>query len=374
MHRGGPLLIYGASGYSGRMIAERARMLGLDAILAGRNAARVQPLAAALGLPWRAFGLDDPARLDAALAEAGVVLHAAGPFTSTARPMIEACLRTRTHYLDIAGELTVFQAARGLDDVARQRGVMLMPGAAYAIVASDCLVAHVAARAPDAKYLRVALSKPEMASRGSVRTMFDLVRGGVSIRRAGELVSVPVGRLERDFDFGEGPRKATAVSWADVITAHHTTGILNIEVYAEAGRLSRTVYQANAWFAAQFGPVDERLLRPLVAAWPEGPSEAQRASKRQVILAEAEDPWRRCVRARITTLDGYSFTPLAALALAERVLQGDAEAGFQTPAGLYGPDFILGFAGTDREDLDETWRPVVPAERAYETSRAGDGR
>jgi short subunit dehydrogenase-like uncharacterized protein len=374
MQRGGPLLIYGASGYSGRMIAERARLLGVDAILAGRSADRVQPLGAALGLPWRAFGLGDPARLDAALADVGVVLHAAGPFASTARPMIDACLRTRTHYLDIAGELTVFQEARRLDGLARMRGVMLMPGAAYAIVASDCLAAHVARRAPGAKYLRLAQSKPEMASRGSVRTMFDLVRGGVSIRRAGELVSVPVGRLERDFDFGEGSRKATAVSWADVITAHHTTGIANIEVYAEAGRLYRTVYQANAWLAAQFGPVDGRVLAPFVAAWPEGPSEEQRASKRQVILAEAEDPWRRCTRARLTTLDGYSFTPLAALALVERVLRGECEAGFQTPAGLYGPDFILGFEGTCREDLDEAWTPVVPAERAYETSPAGEGR
>jgi short subunit dehydrogenase-like uncharacterized protein len=374
MQRRGSVLIYGASGYSGRMIAERAKMLGMDAILAGRDAGRVQPLAAALGLPWRVFGLDDPARLDAGLAGVGVVLHAAGPFTSTACPMIDACLRTRTHYLDIAGELTVFQGARRLGGLAQTRGVMLMPGAAYAIAASDCLVAHLAARTPDAKYLRLALSKPEMASRGSVRTMFDLVRGGVSIRRAGELASVPVGRLERDFDFGEGLRKATAVSWADVITAHHTTGIPNIEVYAEAGPLYRTVYQANAWFAAQFGRVDERLLRPFVAAWPEGPSEAQRVSKRQVILAEMEDPWRRSTRARITTLDGYSFTPLAALALVERVLQGDAEAGFQTPAGLYGPDFILGFEGTEREDLDETWRPVMPVARAYATSPAGDGR
>ncbi len=372
MQPAGSLLIYGATGYSGRMLAERARLLGLDVILAGRNAERVQPLAASLGLPWRVFGLGDPARLDAGLAGAGVVLHAAGPFTSTAGPMIEACLRTRTHYLDIAGELTVFQAARRLDGEAARRGVMLMPGAAYAIVASDCLAAHVARQAPDATYLRLAQSKPEIASRGSVRTMFDLVRGGVSIRRAGDLVSVPVGRLERTFDFGEGPRTATAVSWADVVTAHHTTGIPNIEVYAEAGRLYRGVYQANAWFAGQFGPLDERVVRPFVAAWPEGPSAAQRDSKRQIILAEAEDPWRRRTRARLTTLDGYSFTPLAALALVQRVLNGDAAPGFQTPAGLYGPDFILDIAGTRREDLDEAWRPVVP--RVHETSLAGDGR
>ena len=371
MQRAGPLLIYGATGFSGRMIAERAARMGIDAILAGRDAARVQSVAAGLGLPWRVFGLDDPVLLDAALAEASVVLHAAGPFTVTAGPMIAACLRTRTHYLDIAGELTVFLEAQRLDDAARRCGVMLMPGAAYAIAASDCLAAHVATRAPDAKYLRLALSKPELASRGSVRTMFDLVRGGVSIRRAGALASAPVGRLERTFDFGAGPCQATAVSWADVITAHHTTRIPNIEVYAAAGPLSRGLYQAHAWMASQFGPADERLVRPFVAAWPEGPSEAQRASRRQIILAETEDPWRRCTRARLTTLDGYSFTPLAALALAGRALNSEAEPGFQTPAGLYGPDFILGFEGTIREDLDEHWRPVAPA---YEASLAGGGR
>ena len=370
------VLIYGASGYSGRLIAGRARALNCDAVLAGRSADRLQPLAASLGLPWRAVDLGDAAGLDGALADVGVVLHAAGPFTSTARPMLEACLRTRTHYLDIAGELTVFQEARRHDAEARARGVMVMPGAGFAISASDCLAAHVAARAPEARYLRLALSRQELASRGSVRTMLGLVRGGVSIRRNGELASVPVGRLERKFDFGAGERWSTAVSWADVITAYDTTGIPNIEVYAETDALSRAVYHATSGPAAPFGRLaSEGLLQPLATLWPEGPSDARRARSRHVVVAEAEDPWRQRTRARLTTSDNYSFTPVVAMALVQRVLAGEVRAGFQTPAGLCGPDMILACEGTRREDLDESWQPTAaPASRSGITSGAGAGR
>ena len=370
------VLIYGASGYSGRLIARRASALGCDAVLAGRNADRLRPLAASLGRPWRVVGLDSAVSLDAALADVGTVLHAAGPFASTALPMLEACLRTRTHYLDIAGELTVFQAVRRHDAEARARGVMLMPGAGFAIAASDCLAAHVAARVPQARYLRLALSRQEFTSRGSVRTMLGLIRGGVSVRRNGELVSVPVGRLERGFDFGEGERRSTAVSWADVVTAHETTSIPNIEVYAEADPLSRAAYQAAAWIAAPLGQAASgSLLQPLAGLWPEGPSDARRASRRHVIVAEVEDRWRQHTRARLTTPDGYSVTPVIAMEIVQRVLAGEIRPGFQTPAGLLGPDMILACEGVHREDLDASWQPAaLPASRRGITSEAGAGR
>lgn len=350
----GRLLIYGATGYTGRLVAARAKAQGLDVVLAGRSAERVRELAQSLGLPWQAVGLEECSRLDEAMRDADVVLNLAGPFTRTARPIVEACLRTGTHYLDVTGELTVFQDLHGYDAEARLRGVMVMPGVGFVVVASDCLAAYVAARLPEARYLRLGVSHTDLFSRGTLRTMLSLVREYVSIRRNGQLTSVPVGRLERTFDYGEGERISAAFSGADVFTAYYTTGVPNIEVYAEAGTLERGLYQLGAWFAKPLRlALWQRLLNLQAHAWPEGPSEAQRSAAKRVIVAEAEDRWRRRICARMCTPDGYSFTCKATVEIVQRILAGEVRAGFQTPAGLYGADFPLTFDGVCRGDLKE---------------------
>ena len=350
----GRLLIYGASGFTGRLIASRAKDLGHDVVLAGRSADRLQSLAQLLGLPWRAVGLDDPQPLDEALVDVDAVLHLAGPFNVTARPMLEACLRKATHYLDVTGELGVFQDLHRCDDEARSRGIMVMPGVGFVLLASDCLAAHVASKLPDARYLRLGFSRPKFFSRGTFRTMLGLVRERVSIRREGRLTSVPVGRLERNFDYGEGQRVSTAVNWADVYTAYYTTGIPNIEVYAEAPFLERGLYQLGAWFAEPMRLAPwQRVLELQASVWPEGPSSAARADASRVIVAEAEDRWRRQVRSKLCTPDGYNFTAVAALEVAQRVLKGEYQPGYQTPANVYGPDFVCLMEGVRREDITE---------------------
>jgi short subunit dehydrogenase-like uncharacterized protein len=184
--------------------------------------------------------------------------------------------------------------------------------------------------------------------------MVGLVRERVSIRREGHLTSVPVGRLERTFDYGEGQRVSTAVNWADVYTAYYTTGIPNIEVYAEAPFLERGLYQFCSWFAQPMRLAPwQKVLDLQASVWPEGPSSAERADATRVIVAEAEDCWRRQVRCRLFTPDGYDFTAVAALEVAQRVLKGEYLPGFQTPANVYGPDFVCLMEGVRREDITE---------------------
>lgn len=347
------LLIYGATGFTGQLVAEHAHLLGLDVVLAGRDARQLERMSASLGLPWRVARLDDAASLDSALADIAVVLHVAGPYAATARPMLDACLRNDTHYLDLTGELPVFVDLYRNDSAARARNLMLMPGVGFVCAASDCLAAHLSARMPDAIHLRIAFSRADLISRGTLRAMLGLVREGVSIRRAGRLTSVRVGHLERGFDFGDGERLSTALSWADVFTAYHTTGIPNIEVYAEADATARMLYQAGAWFGLPLRlPVTRQLLEWPTRFWPQGPSEEKRDAARRVIVAEAEDAWRQRVCSRLYTPDGYSITPAIALRIAARALAGELKPGFQTPAAVYGPDLVLGLAGVMREDLD----------------------
>jgi short subunit dehydrogenase-like uncharacterized protein len=353
------ILIYGGTGYTGRLIAEHARNMRRSPVIAGRTAHRVQALAAELGVPGRVIALDEPEALDDALADVCVLINAASPFAQTTRPLIESCLRTQTHYLDITGELAAFRDAFGYDEAARKRGIMIMPGVGLGIVASDCLAMHVAARIPNAKYLRIALLRPESFSRGTFRSALGLSNSRVTIRRNGRLISVPVGQLQRAFDYGEGERESVAVSWADVFTAYYSTGIRNIEAYFEADFTSRTLYQLGAGVAdaMRLAPV-QRLLDIATRAWPEGPSPQRRQMEKCVIVAEAEDSWRRCSSARLETPDGYGFTAEAATAIAQRVTRGDFLPGFQTPAKVYGADFVLGLKGTRRVELGRPFSPM----------------
>jgi short subunit dehydrogenase-like uncharacterized protein len=347
----GSLLIYGASGYTGRLLAARAHALGVPTILAGRNKARLENLARAHAMPLRAFGLEDPREIDAALGDVAAVINSARPFGATAPPIAEACLRAGAHYLDVGGELPIFQYLQGLDLGARDAGVMIMPGVGFVVAATDCLAAHVAATVPDAHYLRLGVSRATLVSRGSYASMLGLFSETVTIRRGGRLASVPVGRLEHAFDYGEGDSISAAVVWPDVFTAWYSTKIPNIEAYVEAGPVARWTYSLASRIAEplRYKPVRD-LLALQTRLWPEGPSERRRDNVHRTIVAEVEDRYRRGKRARLHTPDGYSFTPLSALAIAERVLAGDSPAGFQTPAGAYGPDFILDLPGVRRED------------------------
>ena len=360
------LMIYGSTGFTGRLIAQTAVEAGLAPVLAGRDEDRVRGQAELLGATWLTVGLDSIEALTEALSDIGTVVHAAGPFVVTAPPMLDACLRAKTHYLDVSGELPVFAEAFGRDTEARRAGVMLMPGAAWSVAATDCLAAHVAGRLPGAKYLRLGMTQSRLYSRGTARSAFGLMSSEVVIRRNARLTSVPIGRMERAFDFGEGERTSMALSWPDAMTAYHTTGIANIEAYMEVGAAARILAPLTARIGEAFQlPVLRSVLRFGAAALPEGPTEAARRLARPAIVAEAEDAWRRVSRARLTTADGYDFTALAAVAIAERVIAGEFEPGFQTPGRVYGADFVLSIEGTTRIDFDPS-----PDETARGTSVA----
>jgi len=347
-----PLLIYGATGYTGKLITAAAVKLGLRPVLCGRNQAKLEASAAPLGLDYRVAALTEPDRLAAALCGIDVVLHAAGPFSVTSWPMIDACLRSGAHYLDITGEVPVLEAAVRRDAEARARRIMIMPAAGFDVVPSDCLAAHVARRLPSASRLAIGLSGLRFATRGSAKTLAEHAGQGVLVRRDGVITPVPPGALSRAFDYGAGPRPSLNISWGDVSTAYYTTGIPNIEVYFEATPLLQVMLLASRYLG---GMLSTGLWQTWLKTWadilPEGHSEEERAASAMVIVAEADDGAGRRVCARLRTPEAYTFTAITAAAIARRVLRGDLEVGFQTPARLYGPDFILAFAGVDREDL-----------------------
>jgi short subunit dehydrogenase-like uncharacterized protein len=348
-----PLLIYGATGYSGRLITSAALELGLRPILCGRNEAKLAAMAQPLCLDYRVAGLTEAWQLDAALRDIDVALNAAGPFSQTSAPIVEACLRTRSHYLDITGEIPVIEALVRRDPDARTARVMIMPAVGFDVVPSDCLAAHVARRLPDASSLAFGLTGLVSATPGSAKTLVEHAGYGVKVRRGGVIASLVPGSVTRWFDFGAGPQRSMNISWGDVASAYYTTGIPNIDVYYEATPALQGMLLASRYAGWMLRtPAWQAGLKAYMELLPEGPTDDQRGASQMVIIAEARDGRGRCVSSRLRTPEAYTFTGTTAAAVARKVLRGDFEIGFQTPGRVYGADFVLTFADVSREDLE----------------------
>jgi short subunit dehydrogenase-like uncharacterized protein len=345
------VLVYGAYGYTGDLVSRLAARRGLTPILAGRSAGPLEALASELDLPHRVFGLDDPAAVDAGLEGASAVLHCAGPFSRTSRPMADACLRRKRHYLDVTGEIAVFESLAARDGEAKAAGVMLLPGVGFDVVPSDCLAAHLKRRLPTATRLALGFQSTSRFSRGTATTMVENLHRGGMVRRGGRLKPVPLAWKTRVIDFGRGPTPAITIPWGDVATAFHSTGIPDIEVYLAARAAMRLGLLLARPFRRLIGTAPlQSFLKRRIRAGPPGPTPEERARGRCLLWGEATDETGRRAVSRLETPEGYALTALTAVGIAQKVLAGDVRPGFQTPSRAYGPDFILSIEGVSRQD------------------------
>jgi short subunit dehydrogenase-like uncharacterized protein len=343
----GPLLVYGAYGYSGELIARHAVERGLRPVLAGRDRGRLERLAAALGCEARAFALDDPSAVRRGLEGAAAVLHCAGPFADTWAPVARACIDARVHYLDITGELGVFAGISRMADEAERAGVMLLPGTGFDVVPTDCLAAHLVRRLPGTTALVLAFSglggRP---SRGTMRTMIDSI-GKPPPRRS----TAPRPAVRR-IDLGDGrPVTTVSVPWGDLATAPRSTGVPDVTVYMRAPAAFARL-QELARVAAP--AVRIRAIRDALAALltrgASGPTEEERARGRSLFYGEATDAAGLRVVSHLRAPGGYRLTALAAVEIAARVLAGEVKPGWQTPSSAYGPDLVVSLPGCERWD------------------------
>ena len=346
------LVVYGAYGYTGELVARRAVEQGLRPVLLGRREAPLAALAEELGLPHQSLSLEDPTTLRGALTDASCVLHCAGPFSHTSAPMVEACLETGTHYLDITGEIAVFEAAARRDDDAQRAGVMLLPGAGFDVVPSDCLAAHLHRRLPSATHLDLVFHAIGRVSRGTATTMVENLPHGGAIRRDGKIVRVPTAWKTRTVDLGRGPKTAVTIPWGDVSTAYHSTGIPNTTVSTVVPRRSVRGMKLSRHLGPLLGTnFVQSFLKRRIDARPPGPDEGQRERGEAILQGEVRDALGRYAAARLRTPEGYELTAIAAVEIARRVLGGDAQPGFMTPSKAYGADFVLELDGVERTEL-----------------------
>lgn len=335
-----PFLIYGANGYTGELIAREAAGRGLKPILGGRSQAKVEPLAKELDLISRTFSLEDKKSLEYTLKEVEFVLHCAGPFSLTSKPMVEACLRLGKHYLDITGEIAVFEAMARRDERAKEAEIMIMPGVGFDVVPSDCLALHLKNLLPSATHLTLAFYGMGKISHGTQATMTMNVGRGGAVRKDGKIVNVPAAYKTREINFGDFTKTGVTIPWGDVSTAYYSTGIPNVEVYTilpEANLRMLKMSRYIGWLLAT-KPVQNYLQKQIPAG---GPNEAERAKGKTFLWGEAKDVQGNRIEARLQAPEGYTLTALTAVNIAEKVLAGNLKTGFQTPAMAYGADLIL---------------------------------
>lgn len=354
-------MIYGATGFTGRLLVEEAVARGHRPLVAGRSAERVQAIAQAHGLEHRVFACHDSREITANLRAADVelVLHVAGPFIHTSAPMIDACLRTQTHYLDVTGEIPVFENTMRHDALAQARGVVLMSGVGFDIVPSDCLALYLAQQVGEPFSLELAISglggadskEGAGVSAGTLKSMLEMAALGGRVRRGGELLPLDLGMDVRTFQFPFGERQALAISWGDVSTAYHTTGVPNVTTYMTFPLPMIQGAQSLGWLVQKLVKIN--AVRARLAAQIErsasGPSDEALATARAHIYGRMTGRDGRVAEAWIETAEGYQFTRLAGVRIAERVLDGDLR-GALTPARAFGADFALEIEGTVRRD------------------------
>jgi short subunit dehydrogenase-like uncharacterized protein len=347
-------LIYGSYGYTGQLIVDLAMQKGFRPILAGRDEKQVRAHAERYKLDYRAFSLDETAKLDSALLEVDAILHCAGPFVHTYRQMAEACLRTKRHYVDISGEIPGFEALAAMDAQAQQAGIMLMPGGGFDVVPSDCLAAHVKSRLPSATHFRLFVRGIGAgASRGTAKSAIENMHRGGMIRREGQLTQVPPAWNVLKQDFGRGPVDVVSIGWGDVSTAYYSTGIPNIETYfAFPKSYINTLKSMRVIGPLLYNRPAKNVLKFLINTFtPPGPSDEKRKKGFAIFIGEATDQNGGRAVSKLISPEGYTCTALTTVEIMKRILNGEYKTGFQTPSHVYGADFILQFEGVKREDL-----------------------
>ncbi|WP_417607307.1 saccharopine dehydrogenase family protein [Primorskyibacter flagellatus] len=325
------LMIYGATGYTGRMAAAHAKTMGLPILIAGRDEEPLRALAEELGVDARIFALDETADIDAGLTDVAVLLNCAGPFLHTAEPLMRGALRNGTHYLDIAAELDSYRLAETLEDAAQAAGVMLLPGSGGSVAMLGSLAGFAASHVAEPRKISVALHVTGAMSRGSAISASQNLTTRTMARVDGALVDRdPSGLM--DFNFGMGMVACFPVTLPDLITLWRSTGAPDVETFVH---VSGTAFPEGD-----------------LSDMPDGPTSQERGASRYQASVCVTGADGTAVRAVLDTVNGYSFTPLAAAEAARRIMNGEARPGFQTPAGLFGPGFAETIADTRITLLD----------------------
>jgi short subunit dehydrogenase-like uncharacterized protein len=346
-------LLYGANGYTGKLIVEQAVKNGLMPVLAGRTESKIKILAEAYGLNYVVFNLDDIQSIVAHLMSFPIVLNCAGPFSKTARPMVEACLQSKTHYLDITGEIEVFELIKTFNSEACEKGIVLMPGVGFDVVPSDCLANYLHEKLPDATHLELAIrSLGGSISHGTLSTLIQNLGKPGAIREKGKITPKPIGHKGRFINFGQHKQFAVTIPWGDISTAFSSTGIPNIMVYSAVPQFFYYILKLQSVFNPLLRtPFLKNLLQTYIDKKVTGPSRSQNQKGKSMVWGRVMNAPGKQAQALLTCPEAYILTAQTSLNIVRKFLAPHNYAGYYTPAKLFGYGLILEIEGTKLTDM-----------------------
>lgn len=336
------IVVYGSYGYTGQLIIEQCLKKGLTVLLSGRNEELLSQQSTSTKYPYQTVDIDDATALDRLLEKAALVIHCGGPFKFSAKQMAEACLRTTTHYTDITGEYNVFELLANMDAKAKQKGIMILPGAGFDVVPSDCLALHLKNKLPSATHLQLAfISTGGGLSRGTARSTLEGFGYGSMIRENGKYKPIKTAEKVKTINFGPFESRAVCIPWGDIATAFRSTGIPNIEVYLGVNSKIFRILYATRYFNWLFKMRwVKKIIKKQIDQRIKGPRQKHLDKGKSLLWGKVTDGQGQSFESRLETLNGYALTARASVLIAEKILHGNFRTGYQTPAMAFGEGLI----------------------------------
>ncbi len=336
------LMIYGATGYSAQLILEELISRNVKPVIAGRNEAGIKKIADKFCCEFRIFDLTDNTRIDGALSNIHTLLNCAGPFRMTAKELIEACLRTKTNYLDITGEIPVMHLAFSMNKRAIKNGIVILPSVGFDIIPTDCLAKRLSEKMPDATNLKLGLiNNRGKISRGTWLTTLEFLKGPGRIRRNGNLIESPIGEYAVNVKLKNFSFSGLSIPWGDVYSSFRSTRIPDGEVYIA---MSKTIVRFRKLLTLFLKVFRNEAIRNLVASYIRknltGPSKEERDLARTYVWGKVENAKGETIEEVYQVLEGYNLTAVGAAECSIRILNGSVNPGYYTPSLAFGSGFI----------------------------------
>jgi short subunit dehydrogenase-like uncharacterized protein len=350
------VVLYGASGYTGRLVAGELHRRGVEHMLSGRDLAKLEPVGAEHGTPVRAVALDDETGLRDLLGDAAAVINCAGPFTLAGDALVRAAIDSGTHYADSTGEQGFVQMVFERHGAAAERaGVALLPSIGFDFLPGDCIARLAAEGHEPLEEVVVAYDVEGFGmSRGTLRSAMEAMQSGGVVYDGGDWRPAPAGVFRASFDFPEpiGRQTMSRYPSAEVITVpRHTqtqrvVSMLTARTVVPIPVVSElTPYLQPGLELAMRTPL-RALLQQGVGLLPEGPPEDERRATAWTIVADAHGEDGRTSRTVARGVDVYGITAVILAHAATLLSAPDFDrAGALGPAAAFEPVAFLNFLG-----------------------------
>jgi short subunit dehydrogenase-like uncharacterized protein len=336
------LMIYGANGYSAKLILKELIENKIKPLLAGRNEQAIVHLARQYNCDYRIFDTNSNDKITAALNDVHTLLNCAGPFKYTAKELIEACIQTKTNYIDITGEIPVLHLAFSSAEKAKGAGITILPGAGFDVIPSDCLAKRLSEQMPDATHLKLGmLNIKGKISRGTFLTTLDFLGSNGIVRRNGEIIESQIGEYSIKVKRNGFLFNGISIPWGDIYTSYKSTGIPNIEVYLGLSPslffLRHVLLPVLKLFKIGFV---EKLISSFIKKSVTGPNEEQRNATKTFIWGRVENVKGEIIEGAYQFMEGYNLTAKGAAEVAKRILNNQVPPGTYTPSLAFGSSFM----------------------------------